>query len=102
MSAHGLFAQDLSPVNSNNTETSQKDVTRFQLFFSAVSLNLDYLPIDDINIIFFVGSYVGRSILRRRKCSVCRKHLVNGSKPCKIDDSIPDENEQLFLQVDRS
>ena len=27
MSAAGLFAQDLSPVNSYKTETAQKDVT---------------------------------------------------------------------------
>ena len=99
MSAAGLFPQHLSPVNSN-IETARKDVTLLQLFLSAVSLALDNLPIDDANIISFVSGYIGRSISRRRKCSACKKLLV-GNEPCNID-FIPDENKQLFLQVDRS
>ena len=43
MSAAGLFAQDLSPANSN-IETAQKNVTILQLFLSTVSLALDDLP----------------------------------------------------------
>ena len=51
MSAAGLFAQDLSPVNSN-IKTVQKDVTRLQLFLSTVSLAQDDLTIEDANTIF--------------------------------------------------
>ena len=97
----GLFAQNLSAVNSNNIKTAQKDVTRLQLFLFPVSLALDDLPIDDVNIVFFVSAYISASISHRRKCSACMELLVDGNKPCNIDDSIPDENKQLFLQVDR-
>ena len=44
---------------------------------------------------------IGRRISRKRKRSACRKFLVNGNEPCNIDDSIPDENKDLFLQVGR-
>ena len=68
---------------------------------SAVSLALGDLIIDDANIIFFVRGYIDRSISRRRKCSVYRELLVDGNKFCNIDDSIPVENKQLFLQVEK-
>ena len=70
MSAAGLFAQDLSPVNSNNIETAQKDATWLQLFLFTVSLAMDR-PIDDNNTTFFVSGYIDRSISRKRKCSAC-------------------------------
>ena len=101
MSAAGLFGQDLLLVNSNNIETAEKDVTWLQLFLSAVSLALDALPIDNANINFFMSGCIGRRVSHRRKCSACRKLLVSGNEPCNIDDSIPNENEQLFLLVDR-
>ena len=99
MSAAGLFAQDLSPVISNNIETAQKDVTWLQLFLSTVSLAMNDLPIDDTNITFFESGYIGRSISRRRKCSAHKEPFVNGNEPCNIDDSILDENKHLFSQV---
>ena len=42
-----------------------------------------------------------QSISLRRKCSACKKLLLNGNKPCSINDSILNENKHLFLQVDR-
>ena len=48
-----------------------------------------------------MSGYIGRIISRRRKCFACEQLLVNGKEPCNIDDSTPDENKQLLLQVDR-
>ena len=79
MSAPGLFAKDLSPpVNSNNIETAQKNVTWFPLCLSVVSLVLNDLPNDDANIIFFVSGYIDRSILRRKKCFARNSLLMEG------------------------
>ena len=97
-SAAGLFAQDLtSQFQQHLSSTKECNVTPIVL--SAVRLAQDDLPIDDANIILFVSGYIRWSISRRRKCSACRELLVNGNGPCNIDDSISDENKQLFLLV---
>ena len=46
---------------------------------------------------FFVSGYIGRSISLRRKRSACRGLFVNGNEHRNIDDSIPDENKQIFF-----
>ena len=74
------------------TSSKEIDFKKFDWlvkFFS--KLSLDELSCIDANIIFFVSGYVGRSVLRSRKCSFCKEMLVKGHDPTPIYDFLPEE-----------
>ena len=70
-------------------------------FLFSKKLYSDLCGESDINVTYFVSGYIGRSIVRRRKCSACSAMLVATSDPAvNITQYIPADHRALFEIAD--
>ena len=86
----------LDCLNGDKSTDGAEWLTEFLL-----PLSLDDITENDSNVAFYVSGYIGRSISRRRKCSLCKAMLVKSD----ISPALPlcecEEYSKLFELVSR-
>ena len=65
------------------------------------NVNLDEMPQGDADISYFVGGYIARSIVRRRKCSFYKGLLISKREAEDIKNCVAEEHKRLFEMADR-
>ena len=84
-----------SVVNEITTKKNLKeDVTWLVDYFSEVLL--EDFPRHEAAVTYYVSSYIGQSIARRRKCAACSKLLICEKDAALVEDVIPVEYKENF------
>jgi len=98
----------LCATNINLTESREDSSSNFQqestptwLSDFLAPINLDDVSQSDAAVAYFVAGYIGRSVVRRRKCGSCKAILIESTDAPPLDDCVPEEHRSVFEMANR-
>ena len=62
---------------------------------------MDNFSQSDAAVTYFVAGYIGRCIVKRRKCSACKEILIMSDESPSLQDCLPEEYKSLFEMANR-
>ena len=65
------------------------------------SIALDDIDQNDSLVAYFVAGCIGRSIARRKRCTLCKETLITCGEFSSLKDCLPADHQNLFEMTDR-